>query len=112
MEKVKNNADIKSGENLRLIRKLLNKTTYEMASELKIPQSTYSKYENGWSSITVEVLSKLYRKYGAMPNFICCSEGPKFRKEDEKKNIVTDISMIKADQESIKAKLNFLARKN
>lgn len=95
------------GENLRLVRKSLGKTTYQMAELLGMPQGTYSKWENGSMEIKVSGLAKLYIKTGAMPNFVCSSIPPMF----EGKRKEPDLNEMKAEQLSMIAKLDYLARK-
>lgn len=100
--------DKQAGARLRTVRYRLGLTTYAISEALKIPQSTYSKYENGSMSIKVETLAALYLKYDALPLYICTGKGPVFNGK-EKHTISTDIAQLKAESEAMKAKIDYLA---
>lgn len=106
-----NKYDIEAGARLREIRSILKLSTYAIAEKLNIPQSTYSKLESGKMSIKVEVLVSLYKVFKVLPSYVCIGSGSKFAKAEDKKNLVTDISDIRVQQEVLKAQVDFLISK-
>jgi transcriptional regulator with XRE-family HTH domain len=99
--------DLECGSRLRLVRTQLKLTTYGMAERLQLPQSTYSKYENGSMSIKVEALKQLYLQFKVLPDYICLGKFPIFEGKKEAGHLITDLNELKAGQQAIKSKLDF-----
>jgi len=100
--------DKNPGKRLRLVRDKLGLTTYEMAIKLEMPQSTYSKAENGYCGIHIDFLTRLYLVFKVEPKFICVGIGDKFEKAESKQTLIHDLSIIKANYKALEAKVNFL----
>jgi transcriptional regulator with XRE-family HTH domain len=86
------------GERLRIFRKAIEKTTHEMAGELDINVSTYSRYETGQLYIPDEVPMYLHKKYKMRYEWYFDNEGNRTSKETNKKNLVTDMGTLQAAQ--------------
>ena len=100
--------DKQAGARLRTVRNRLGLTTYAISEALKMPQSTYSKYENGSMTIKIDTLAALYLKYEALPLYICTGKGPMFNGK-ESNSITTDLAQIKAETKALQAKVDYLA---
>lgn len=64
--------------NLKEVRNKLGIAQGEMAYALKIQQSQYSRYENGTSKPSVEVLEKLVKQFNININYLLTGNGPMF----------------------------------
>lgn len=64
--------------NLREVRNKLGIAQGQMANDLKIQQSQYSRYENGSSKPSLEILEKLVTKFNININYLLTSEGAMF----------------------------------
>lgn len=101
-----------TGERLKAVRKetLGISSGYTMAQEMGVSQSTYAQYETGKMEMGVNFLTKLYEKYGILPTYIVSGTGPIKAGPESKKELVTDISHLKAKMEAIAAKVDYLSR--
>ena len=59
------------GNNLKKLRKKLNKTQSMLAEDIGIPQTTYSDYERGKILISTIVVYKLHEKYNISIDWLC-----------------------------------------
>lgn len=64
--------------NLKEVRNSLSISQGQMANDLKIQQSQYSRYENGTSKPSVEVLEKLVKQFNININYLLTGNGPMF----------------------------------
>lgn len=64
--------------NLKEVRNKLGIAQGEMAYSLKIQQSQYSRYENGTSKPSVDILEKLVKQFNININYLLTGEGPMF----------------------------------
>lgn len=101
----------KIADRLRQVRITLNKSQHQMAHALNIPQPTYWRWESGQVDIRVETIAELYLKFGVLPMYMCCGEGPMFKKDEPKKSLITDLKKIEAEQLAMRAKIDYLSRK-
>ncbi|TDO21935.1 helix-turn-helix domain-containing protein [Pedobacter duraquae] len=102
------------GERLKLIRKdTLNiKSSYDIAEQLGISQSTYVSYELGRMDMNVSFLTKMHEKFGIMPDFIALGKGsPKGNPDKNTSQIPEDLRSLKSKVLALEARLEKLARK-
>lgn len=62
-------SESKGATKLKQIRVSLQKTQCQMAEELYIQQSTYSKLETGQTQISFAIMEILFRKFNIPPTF-------------------------------------------
>ncbi|MDD3238417.1 MAG: helix-turn-helix transcriptional regulator [Candidatus Gastranaerophilales bacterium] len=67
----------------RELRKTLGITLREMSSDLSIPLSSISKYEQGLIKPGVEILSRIAKAYKVNLNWLITGEGPMFLLQNE-----------------------------
>jgi transcriptional regulator with XRE-family HTH domain len=53
---------------LKQLRKAVNKSQTEMADELHVEQSTYSRYESGRTQLPLSVIQRISEKYNIDPS--------------------------------------------
>lgn len=104
----------KEGERLKHVRKdiLGISSSYDIAEELGISQSAYINYETGKRLISSEVLEKMYSKYKILPNYLLLGKNPIKEGQEEKQNLVTDISKMKAQILVLTSQVEFLASRD
>ncbi|QIL40990.1 helix-turn-helix transcriptional regulator [Pedobacter sp. HDW13] len=102
--------DKNQGIRLKEVRKKLKISSTDFAAEFNIQQSYVSRMENGLVEIPASLLSDLYKKYKALPHYICNGLGKEFENKEDNKT-VTDISAMKADILALKAKVDYLTKK-
>lgn len=100
------------GQRLKMIRKDVLKisSSYTLAEELGLPQSTVISYETGRNEVPCSFASKLYSRYGVLPMYLITGKGEVRDKPGKKSATVTDIANMKADIMALKAMVDYLKR--
>ena len=106
-----NSTNIDAGKRLRLFRSSIGLSTRAIAEEIGKSSAYYNRMENGKAEITVDVLSKLYQKFGLIPNFITIGESPMLLGPESKKGLLSDIAKMKADMLAMESKVRIISRK-
>jgi hypothetical protein len=92
-------------ERLRMFMEKENISSDEMQTIADKPQSTISKYLNGHLRIPANVVKRLHFKYHLNFNWFYLGTGSMKVKALEKKDLVTDLTEMKADILQLSSKL-------
>ena len=94
------------GENLKIIRKHLNKNIDELAKMLNIPARTLGGYERGERTPSIEIATRL-SKLSINLNWFCTGNGEMFI---QKESIAPTDSKISDDE--LETKINAILKKH
>ena len=65
-------------ENLRVTRQKVGLSQKELAEKIGIQQTQYSRYENGTSKPSTDILEKLVKEFNINVNYLLTGEGSMF----------------------------------
>lgn len=101
-----------AGLRLKAVRKdLLGiSSSYKLAEELKLSQSTVAAYETGKLEMGLNTLSYLYNKYGVLPHYIVTGEGDAIDHSKSKATPSEAVKLMQSDILALKALVEGLTK--
>ena len=64
--------------NLKAVKDSLDKSVAKMASDMNMSASTINSYIQGERTVSLEILTRLYKTYNVNANWFCTGEGAMF----------------------------------